>query len=590
MSSEDNTIELFMWGYQRHFQISVQSNAERLFQKLDPNLEAQTFLLGLLREPAGEKHPVCLEPEDCGYRPSDFSSVREKAKLFLANDGMENVVAGERRHYDSIQFRRTGRAEASAVLSLLSRTGALTKVTGHFFSGFVAVGDYDVGIVLTLSHGEGISYYKLPKVYAPEDYHVPRSLLEAAARIFLQKCLRSLRVPQPEKVDDVDDLIADEVIRRAGNRLTEGPTFAAHGIEGLYGLFDACNYIASLPYEGAASVGGMVIAKDNHPNVKSTLRLAKALPLSNNRAIRKLLEVTGVNRYLLSNGSNVIGFGTTIGIYDQSQADLFRVRFVGHHKWELLHDQHVLMRVSYGLPQLPMPALSESRFLSTFEIVFGKANAEYANQFYELALEACRQRHGTLLLITPEAQAETQRLVTQATVIEPLPMTVELLQNVTAIDGAVILDLQGTCHAIGAILDGVATPSGNPGRGARYNSAVRYLSALADKGIPCLAVVVSEDGTSELFPNLPRRIPRSELMEIEAAVDELLGRSKWSLDRSFRLLKWLERHRFYLSDAFCEKANTLLRRHDGALEETGRIRIIRSPFTANPNMADVFLL
>jgi hypothetical protein len=112
-------------------------------------------------------------------------------------------------------------------------------------------------------------------VYAPEDYGVPESLLEAAAAIFLQKCLRALCVPNPENVDYVDDLEADEILRRAGNRLTEVPIFAAHGVEGLlYGLFDACNYIASLNYEGAASIGGMVIAKNDHP----TRIIAESVP------------------------------------------------------------------------------------------------------------------------------------------------------------------------------------------------------------------------------------------------------------------------------------------------------------------------
>ena len=40
-------IELFMWGYQRCFQISVENEAEKLFQVLDPGFEVETFLLGL---------------------------------------------------------------------------------------------------------------------------------------------------------------------------------------------------------------------------------------------------------------------------------------------------------------------------------------------------------------------------------------------------------------------------------------------------------------------------------------------------------------------------------------------------------------
>ena len=59
-----------------------------------------------------------------------------------------------------------------------------------------------------------------------------------------------------------------------------------------------------------------------------------------------------------------------------------------------------------------------------------------------------------------------------------------------------LLDVHGTCHAIGVILDGrvseQGTLVGNRGRGARYNSAVRYA---ADKRCPrSLIIVRSEDG------------------------------------------------------------------------------------------------
>ena len=66
----------------------------------------------------------------------------------------------------------------------------------------------------------------------------------------------------------------------------------------------------------------------------------------------------------------------------------------------------------------------------------------------------------------------------------------------TAIDGALLVDPDGTCTAIGVILDGRATRGGDPARGARFNSAVRYVEG-ADH--PCLAMVVSEEGTVDVI-------------------------------------------------------------------------------------------
>ena len=54
-------------------------------------------------------------------------------------------------------------------------------------------------------------------------------------------------------------------------------------------------------------------------------------------------------------------------------------------------------------------------------------------------------------------------------------MTPTVLRLVTNIDGAVLIEPSGICHAIGAILDGLATEKGDSSRGSRYNGALRYV-------------------------------------------------------------------------------------------------------------------
>lgn len=68
-----------------------------------------------------------------------------------------------------------------------------------------------------------------------------------------------------------------------------------------------------------------------------------------------------------------------------------------------------------------------------------------------------------------------------------------------SIDGSVILDTDGTIHAIGAILDGEIETKGNPARGARYNSAIKYLEFLKKKKISGMILIVSEDGSVEIL-------------------------------------------------------------------------------------------
>ena len=85
------------------------------------------------------------------------------------------------------------------------------------------------------------------------------------------------------------------------------------------------------------------------------------------------------------------------------------------------------------------------------------------------------------------------------------------------VDGAVILGPDGRCHAFGVILDGDASAGqGDPARGSRYNSAVRYQRTRATRS---LLVVISDDGTVDLIPHLK---PRKHREEVEAAVNDFL--------------------------------------------------------------------
>lgn len=84
-SASTDTIRLFMWGFQRYFQSSLKFRAEELFKALDPGFEVKVFLLGLVRKKSPTNHPVCLEPEECGFEPHTFASVREDARSHLIN-------------------------------------------------------------------------------------------------------------------------------------------------------------------------------------------------------------------------------------------------------------------------------------------------------------------------------------------------------------------------------------------------------------------------------------------------------------------------------------------------------------------------
>lgn len=584
-----NTIELFMWGYQRHFQISVQNSADEVFKKLDPGLEAKACILGVLRKPEPGWHPICLEPPHCGFKPSDFSLIRENAAESRANDGDENLMSTTEAGMNAIKHRRDHRANRAAVMGLLEKADPHGE-RNYYFSGFIPVAKYDVAVILSVTHRDALRGYQLPKSHADESYSLPTSLEESVAGVFLRECLNSLHVPNPEIVDRYNGSRAEEILRKAGDRLMEVPIFAGNSFGGLYGLFNACNYIASLSYEGAESVGGMIIARDGHPNVSITIQLSKPIRLEKYRAIRKLLEITTTGESILTDGEFVTGFGKVTGSYDPTDSDLFVVRFTGHHKWELLHDRNTMMVVKHEVPRMPSPMLIEADFISACAILFPNTNSSNVTLLYHLALSACKQRHGTILVITPFAKEEAERMSSQSTGIVPTAVDQEILHCVSSIDGAVLIDMDGLCHAIGVILDGSAIPNGDTGRGARYNSTLRYIHGMKERNMPCLAVVVSEDGTAELMPALQRQIGKDDLDKKEQLIDGLLEKEEHDFENSFYLFKWLEAHRFYLSNELCEKANKLALKHEQELKTKGAITISRKKFTPNPEMSDAFLI
>jgi hypothetical protein len=572
-----------MWGYQRHFQISVQMWAEELFKALHPQYEVQTFLLGLARKTDPNLHPVCLEPEECGFRPEEFESVRETAKHFQAIDPDRGMICTHPIHQKAVDRRLEAKCLQKAVLSEVDRWHDNASVR-YFFSGVVPVADYDVGVVLRLQCKAEEQPYRLPKVHSEERYAVPHSLVEAAASEFLADCLRSLYTGAPELVDDYDGRNKDELLRQAGQRLMDAPVWVGSDGIGIHGLFGACNFISSLTYESEGSVGSMLVAAATHKNIERTITLASPVYLRKHRAVRKLLQIASAGHSLLCDGSNIIGFGHVTGNYDQAEADLFEIRFTQHYRWELVHGGHRMMTVNYGVPALPLPPLNGERLASDLSRIFKDQVKDSVPRLVQLAMEACKQRHGALLVITPDAEKEAERLATQCTRIVPVLLTPSLVRSVSSIDGAILVSPRGICYAIGAILDGKATPFGDSGRGARFNSSIRYVAERRD----CVAIIISEDGTAEWLPNLRPQLSRKELNDMQSQALELL-KGPGDDKKEHKAIRWLDEHRFYLPADLCDTANKLVALHNGKAQQKGYVTIVYAPFEPNPDMCDEYL-
>ncbi len=490
----------YIWPHQQRYREAAQHIAQALFDALDDDLLPYVQLLALPADPAANL-PILQVPADneAELPTAAFTnavargltsqpSYRPTVTLMSESDmspGLLRLRYETRNILDAVQ----------EVLHELDEAGPATYQ--HFAAWPVRIQEYLVFTLLRVRRKPLRSYPALqPHRFYTNGRPLANSLLVAALYRFNEECVKSLTEPEPGAGFLFRPRETDELLRAAGRSLLDTPAHALGADPGVAQLFTTLNTISSLRYEGAEGVGRLLLAQRGHPNVAEVFALTCPTELSDYRAVRKLLEMTSHDVHLLADGEKVYALGRHVGHYEASREDLFDIHFVTHYAWEFAHAGQVLLRSRYGLPTLPRPRLNRVRFKRDLKRTFPEVNAERSLLLWEVVLEASRQPKGTLLVITTEALAEADRLKLQCTLIEPVPLTPLITQLITSIDGAVLLDPQGYCYSIGVILDGKASGHGTSTRGARFNSAVRYVES---SPYPCLVVVVSEDGMVDVL-------------------------------------------------------------------------------------------
>ena len=206
--------------------------------------------------------------------------------------------------------------------------------------------------------------------------------------------------------------------------------------------------------------------------------------------MRKLLELSDESTSVITDGSRGYGLGT----WDPAP-DVAEITIRSHAEWELSVDGSAFMRVAYGHPKLPHPPLARSKFADAAQRTLGVVDTDYT---WAIIRAAQKSGHGMMLVVSNSPEAEATRLGKQAMPIDPAKLDPADIARLGLVDGAVLLGPDGRCHAFGVILDGTATDHGDPARGSRYNSAVRYHKEHHNS----LLVVISDDRTVDLVPSL----------------------------------------------------------------------------------------
>lgn len=599
---ESRGIASSMWGYQSQFRLEAHNAARTLFNLCDPLLQPVVFLVGIpVSTTEAPERPICIEPEvnllyrDQTLGPEHLAGVMSEPRRAPDSHGrtveVEPVVlagglnpgpsvgafaAGN----DRIESAWRQRASLGEVVARCLNRAVCYHDTIHFAAPAIRVNGHEVVVVLRLSQSAYKSHYALRSgsggnTPAVRELGTATSLLNATIAAFLRDQTLRLAQPEPGKSTAANARAwtgdatgedrggggrpAEELLREAGRSLTLTAGLAGAGgserhvadTSGHWGLFDACNAISAMRYEGAEAEGRMLICRSRHPGVDMKLALRAPVGLTDHRTVRKLLEVSRHDAQLVSDATRVTGLGN-VARYDGSSEDIFEIRFAKHYCWDLYHNQQHMMRVSYGCPQLPRADDVSARFREIITRTFPGNSTLNTDRLWRL-VDAVRQTgQGSTIVIAENAGAEASRLAAQSLEVDPVDGSFGLVRMISAVDGAIMMDPQGRVHAFGVILDGVASPEGDRARGSRYNSAVRYQQSCTSR---CVVVVMSDDGMIDVLPKLRPQIGHWEPETWVRKLETLASGATPEFSIYSAVMEWLVEHAFYLTEKQCHRAN-----------------------------------
>jgi hypothetical protein len=574
------TIDQFMWAYQFAFRPGVEHGIEHALVSIGAPMAIRTVLVGYRAE-AGVRHDVCVEPESGPLTQAHFRGVLDVAAEKFAADPEADLMHSNRELHELRQRALYRRARAKATAEAVEASGALPGMR-VFASDSAPIGGYEVHTCI------GVEASRIDALHAFDDdtydrMYVGRSLAHEVITECLRRADRALYLPDPGA--DLENLGAPttEIVRAAGRRFLDGCVIRSGGVPS--DLLDRLSSVVSLAYERDQAHGRLLVVAPSHPRLESRGQLARAVSMTESRAVRKLLEISDHEVAILFDGRDVFGFGAVASPVEVSDDPaVFEIVVPGHATFELRHNRVPLMRVAYGQPALSRPLLDWSIFDEAVRRTIGDAEIEL---LWRLVNAAASAGHGTTIVISADAVGEAARLAGQATRVVPAELSTEDVVRFSRIDGAILLDVNGVCHAIGVILDGRAAGSGNPSRGSRFNSSVRYQeSALA----ATVVIVVSEDGSVDLVPDLQPQVSREEVAAAVAAFRAAATADPVEGEAFARAHDSVKAYGFYLDEEQCNEVNELFNAEQDRRLEGGGIAIRGELLRPDPGMNDSYFL
>ena len=257
-------INLFMWGYQPHFQYGVESCINNVMKELGgPETGAECLLVGAKVPGRPNQNDVCIELED-GKWPIDlFDGLLDGIEAEVAKHPLRNMIYGDepsmRDKPENIRRDSVRRAVQKALDAYDSDHSVRS------FAGEPApVNDHYVVPVRQLPSELFERFHSLRGSVSDDDRVICHaSLIHAAVFEVLAEAHNELLRPDPGRSLGLRLRSSEEIVRRAAASFMYTPG-AAIG-DRIYGrssdLFERFNSISSLMYEGTKGTGRLLLAK-----------------------------------------------------------------------------------------------------------------------------------------------------------------------------------------------------------------------------------------------------------------------------------------------------------------------------------------
>jgi hypothetical protein len=570
-------LRYFMWGYQPHFRIQMERRAKQALAALGANIEVKALLVGVRLPEITKDHFVCIEPEDGEWNIAAFNDVHRRAgEIFTTHPDQQMFYGDEPSMLDKPENIRR-KSVREAIEEVLSRIDS-DRGTRSFCGVPVRLGNFHVAPILQVAQLDIDTFPRLVNPIQFQERNSTTGIVQALISHLLAEASDNLGTKEPGRFFNSFDSECSGLLRKAGQTLCNAIPLALKDFM-LQSVFENLNKISELRYEGGETLGTIIFAPTNLPSLNWDVALLQPIALDSHKLVRKVVEISDKQLgCICQGGEGIVGFGS---LQDFGDTPIFKAVFTGHYRWALYVNRTLLRNCAFGVPSVPQPRLTLKTFFSNIRRVLPGLTSKQGEALWVAVFAAMEQRHGTMLVVSDAASSEAKRLRSQAIEIEPIKLSSALVARISGIDGAILVDRDCNCHAIGVILDGIATKTGDPSRGARFNSALRYIES---SPAPAVCLVVSEDGYVNMVPTLRHQIKKQDI-EYHVELLKTLTSDNYNSTRS-----WLEEHRFYLTSEQCDVVNTELTRIKDEPQEVGEIRLITPVFNPDPEMNESYYL